>query len=88
MKKAIRYIFEHESGPRKDLIKYLGGDENFVDELALLGYITQGTDTCDARYHRTWKKTTKADEYYQIFIAPVTESEKEEGRYLHALLKF
>lgn len=69
MEKAINYILNEKSGYRKDLIEYLNNDVEFVDELALLGYIAQGVMAEDKnKYRRTWRKTKKAEDYCRLYI--------------------
>ena len=83
MEEAIVYILEKKSGYRKELIEKYG--EDFVNELAMLGYITQGATFVEEGYERTWKKTKKAGDYFRFFIKELTTEEKERGCYLSSL---
>ena len=84
MGEVIRYILKRGSGYRDELIVQFG--EDFVDELCMLGYITQGATLDEGNsYKRTWKMTKKAEDYFHFFLADLTEKEKERGRYLHKI---
>jgi len=85
MKRAVAYVYLKCYGDREDLVKVLG--EELVIRLAMQGYITQGTafKEGDGTYPRTWKKTSQADEYFNVMIKPVAEVDAENGRYLHTL---
>ena len=88
MKEAIKYIYVTGSGLRKEFIEKFEGDEKFFDKLALLGYITQGTakgSTPNEPYLRTWKKTKKAEEYYNVFIRELSNADMARGRFLHSI---
>lgn len=96
MTKAIKYIYKEQYGKRKDLEKHFTDElgltkeqaEAFIDELALLGYIANGSKIPtieDKKYIRTWRMTKKADEYYNLFIKKITFFEKMEGFFLHAM---
>ena len=84
MKRVIAYIYLKRYGKRDELIDLFGKD--IVEELALKGYITQGTTKMDEGvYSRTWRKTSMTDEYFQLFIKPIKEANAENGKYLYAL---
>ena len=80
----IAYIYLKRYGKRDELIDLFGID--IVEELALQGYITQGTTKMgEDCYSRTWRKTSMTDEYFQLHIKPIKEANAENGKYLYAL---
>ena len=85
IKEAIKFILKEGKGFRDDLIKEVGS-ESIVNELAQLGYISQGATVDDnSVYHRTWKKTQSAENYASFFINELTKEEKDMGLYLHSI---
>ena len=83
MKKVIAYICKKKSGFRKDLILFCGGDSDFVDKLALLGYISQGTAKVKGEYLRTYNMTEKSLDYNNVYNKGFNFFEMLNDRFLH-----
>lgn len=84
VKEAIEIVLDKKKGYRDDLILEVGSEE-LVDELALLGYISQGSTIDNNTAKRTWRKTVKADNYARFFIDKLEEEEEKMGLYLDSV---
>jgi hypothetical protein len=86
---AILYVAETRKGYRNDLKSIF--NESIVNELARLGYISQGSTLDDndpekENFIRTWKATVKSIRYaHSNTKSEPTEGKKAFGRFLYSI---
>ncbi|MCL2652002.1 MAG: hypothetical protein FWD60_13405 [Candidatus Azobacteroides sp.] len=82
---AIGYIVKNRNGYRDELLKILNNNTEHINELGMLGYISNGTtQNHNNSYARTWGMTDKAKDYFRLFISDLSDREKEDGRYIYS----